>query len=324
MQKTHPKRVTPSTGRLARRRPIGLAALRGFESAARQLSFTLSAGELNLTQSSISRQVGALERQIGKPLFLRGTRRLQLTAAGERLYAAVRSALAGIDRTVDEIRGLDATPRVTVTTYASFASLWLVPRLADFQRAHPEIEMRIDASDRFVDLAAAGVDIALRWCQPDSAPADGIHLLDEEVTPALAPALLERSGVRLAAPRDLLRLPLLELDDGLPTGAASSWQRWLEFAGVGSTAAAGRLFFNYVDQSVQAAVRGQGVVLGRSLLVDDLIASGTLVAPFARLRLATRSAYYLVDNPDSRDKPAVAAFRDWLLAQFRRVPRRSG
>lgn len=323
MRKTHPKGATPAALRAAaRRRPIGLAPLRGFVAAARHLSFTLAAGELHLTQSSISRQIAALERQVGKPLFVRGTRALRLTEAGERLYQAARTALATVDRAVDDIRGIDAMPRVTVTTYASFASLWLVPRLAAFQREHPEIEIRIDAGDRFVDLAAAGVDIALRWCRPESAPRDGLRLLDEEITPALAPALLERSGAVLAQPADLLRLPLLELDDGLPTAHVSRWQRWFDYAGVPAATPAGRLFFTYVDQSVQAAVRGQGAVLARTPFLDDLVASGALVTPFARLRLATGSSYFLVENPATRERPAVAAFRDWVLAEFRRGPQR--
>lgn len=327
MRKMHPKGATPAAARAAaRRRPVGLAPLRGFAAAARQLSFTLAAGELHLTQSSISRQIAALERQVGKPLFVRGTRALQLTEDGARLYAATRTALAAVDRAVDEIRGVDAAPRVTVATYASFASLWLVPRLAAFQREHPEIEIRVDAGDRFVDLGAAGVDLALRRCRPEAAPRDGLrdglrlHL--EEMTPALEPALLERSGVALEQPADLPRLPLLELGDGLPTADVSRWQRWFDFAGVASAAPAGRLYFTYIDQSVRAAVRGQGVVLARSPFLDDLLGSGTLVAPFARLRMPTGAAYYLVENPARRERPAVVAFRDWVLAEFRRGPQR--
>ncbi|HEU0202802.1 MAG TPA: LysR family transcriptional regulator, partial [Burkholderiaceae bacterium] len=127
------------------------------------MSFTAAANELNLTQSSVSRQVATLEREVGKPLFVRKTRALELTSDGERLLRAVRQALAAIDRTVDEVRGLGGPPRVSITTYASFASLWLVPRLAAFQRAHPEIEIRIDAADRRIDLEAEGMDLAIRW-----------------------------------------------------------------------------------------------------------------------------------------------------------------
>src|SRR5574340_211157 len=145
-----------------RRRPVGLASLRGFEAAARLLSFTRAADELALTQSAISRQIGTLERQVGKPLFVRGTRSLALTSAGVRLHAVVARVLADLDRCVDDLRGVDRPPRVSLTTYASFASLWLVPRLASFQHANPRIEIRIDASDRPIDLEAEAIDVAIR------------------------------------------------------------------------------------------------------------------------------------------------------------------
>lgn len=309
-----------------RRRPIALAALRGFEAAARLLSFTRAATELNLTQSSVSRQVAALERQVGKKLFVRRTRALALTGAGEQLARVVRQALTAIDRTVDEVRGTGGPPRVSLTTYASFASLWLVPRLAAFQRAHPGIEIRIDASDRFVDIEAEGMDFALRRSLPRLAPEGAVELLAEEIAPALSRALLERSGVTLQAPADLLRLPLLEVDDGTPVSSASGWSRWFEFAGVPPEAqrstGAGKLYFTFIDQTVQAAVRGQGVVLGRQPFLDDLLAAGQLIAPFPRLRLRTGYAYYLIENRERRELPHVARFRDWVLEEFARGPRR--
>lgn len=305
-----------------RRRPIALAALRGFEASARLLSFTLAAQELSLTQSSISRQVAALERQLGRPLFVRRTRALELTAAGNRLLQAVQHSLRQLDRTVDEIRGDGRHSRITLATWASFASLWLVPRLAAFQREHPDIEIRIDASDRFVDLEAEDVDLAVRWTRPGSVPAGAVQLLEEDVTPAIAPLLLERSGLHLREPRDLFQLPLLELDDAMPTSAASAWSRWFEFAGVRAAAPAPRLLFTFIDQSVQAAVRGQGVVLGRSPFLDDLTASGDLVTPFPKLRMPTGYRYWLIERAQSRDAPQVAAFRNWMQAEFERGPER--
>jgi DNA-binding transcriptional LysR family regulator len=308
-----------------RRRPVALAGLRGFDAAARHLSFTLAAEELALTQSSVSRQVAALERQVGTALFVRKTRALALTAAGARLHAAVAQALAGIDRGVAEIRGTAHAPRVSLTTYASFASLWLVPRLASFQRAHPRIEIRIDASDRQVDLQAEGLDVAIRRCRPPQVAGlpEVTPLHDEVVLPALNPQLLERQRMSLAGPADLLRLPLIDLDDPGPSSHASSWARWFEHAGVRSSQPeAGRLTFGFVDQAVQAAVRGQGVVLGRSPLLDESLATGQLSAPFPELRLATGFRYYLLVNPDRAKSPEVAAFARWLVEEFERGPQR--
>lgn len=312
--------------RTARRRPIPAGALRGFEASGRLLSFTEAAAELNLTQSSISRQVAALERQVGKKLFARKTRALALTSAGDQLLRVVRQSLAAIDRSVDEIRGTGGPPRVAVTTYASFASLWLVPRLAAFQRAHPQIEIRIDAVDRAVDLEAEGIDVALRWCRPQSAPAHALLLVEEAVTPAVSPDLLERSGVVLSKPADLLQLPLLEMDTQTPTSISSSWSRWFESVDVPpdqQRPAAGKLYFTFVDQSVQAAVRGQGVVLGRSPFLEDLLAAGQLVTPFPTLRMLTGYCYFLIENRERSELAHVAAFRSWLNEEVRRGPTRA-
>jgi len=311
-------RAMKSSRPAGRQRPIALGALRGFEASARRLSFTLAAAELNLTQSSVSRQVAELERQIGTALFARQTRSLALTAAGHRLFQATQQALKQIDRAVEDIRGPRNAARVTITTYASFASLWLVPRLAIFQREHPQIELRIDASDRFIDIDVEGVDIAVRWTRAASLPSGAAPLHDEEVLPALSPLLLERSGLALKRPRDLFHLPLLELDESMPTSASSAWPRWFEFAGVRAAPPAPRLMFTFIDQSVQAAVRGQGVVLTRTPFVDDLVASGDLIAPFPKLRMPTGYQYALIANVNTRETAHVSAFCNWIRAEFAR------
>jgi len=313
----------PSSAR--RRRPIGLAALRGFECAARRLSFTLAAAELALTQSSISRQISSLERQVGKALFVRKTRALALTPAGARLLAVVAPALGQVDRAVDEIRGLHQVPRVSLTTYASFASLWLVPRLAEFQRDHPGVEIRIDANDRRVDLAAEGIDIAVRRCPPaHMADTEGARLLCEErVMPALSPNLYERERARLREPVDLKHLTLIDLADPLPAARASTWQRWFESNGLPpDPGSGGRMSFSFIDQAVQSAVRGQGVVLGRTPFLADSVADGLLTAPFPDLAMPTGYSYYLIVNPERAEVPDVADFAHWLIAEFERGPRR--
>jgi LysR family glycine cleavage system transcriptional activator len=311
--------ASPRAPGARRRRPIQLASLRGFEAASRRLSFTEAAAELNLTQSSVSRQVAALERQIGRPLFVRRTRELQLTAAGAQLQSAVRQALAAIDQSVDEIRGAAGGRRMTVTTYASFASLWLVPRLAVFQRRFPEIEIRIDASDRMLDLAAEDIDVAIRWVPSNAMPAGATLLIDDVAAPAISPRLLAGSPCRV--PADLARWPLLDLDDSIPGTRRLNWSTWFEFAGAGTVeAAAGRLVFSFVDQAVQAAIRGQGVALVRSPFLQDSIAGGDLMMPFPKLRMPVGYRHVLVVNQARARRPHVDAFRAWLLEQFQQVP----
>ncbi len=305
------------------RRPIGLAPLRGFDAAARRLSFTLAAEELSLTQSSISRQIAALERQVGKALFVRRTRALELTAAGLHLQRAVGQALSTLDQSVDEIRGRGIERRVTLTTYASFASLWLAPRLAQFQRDHPGIEIRLDASDRTVDLQAEDVDLAVRWMSPGPLPPEATLLVEDVVAPAISPRLLPAAP--LASPAELARWPLLDLDDSVRGAQHLSWATWFDYAGAGRVEPnAGRLVFSFVDQAVHAAVRGQGVALVRSPFLQDYIASGDLVMPFPGLRMPTGFRHVLVRHPQARRRPHVAAFLDWLLEQFRQAPQLEG
>lgn len=316
------RRTGPPAVPHRRSRPIGLAGVRGFEAAARHLSFTLAAQELHLTQSSISRQVAALEREVGRPLFARRTRALELTPAGERLHAAVRAGLAGIDRAVAQVRGIGVQPRVTVTTYASFASLWLGPRLAAFQRAHPGIDIRIDASDRMVDLEAEDVDLAIRWTRAAQMPAAAEPLLDEEINAAVSPRVLDALGAPLGSPEALAALPLIEPDDSMPSARYSNFDAWCEAAGIAPLDPPGRLYFTYVDQAVQAAVRGQGAAIVRTPFLDELVATGDLVVPFPHLRMKTGFRYYLLANPKRAALPQVAAFREWLVEAFRRGPAR--
>ena len=303
----------------SRRRPIGLAALRGFESAARLLSFTAAAAELNLTQSSISRQIATLERQVGKALFVRRTRALLLTPAGQELQQAVQQALAGIDRSVESIRGVGVAQRVTLSTYASFASLWLVPRLALFQQQHPGIEIRLDASDRVVDLQVEDVDVAIRWVPTGRLPAHATLLIDDVLAPAISPRLLQ--GRTLRQPTELAQWPLLDLNDDVPGAKRLNWDTWFHFAHAGPVVPrAGRLVFNFVDQAVQAAVRGQGVALVRSPFLQDCLASGDLVMPFPGLRMPAGYRHVLVLSPEVAHRPHVAEFVAWLGEQFQQAP----
>jgi LysR family glycine cleavage system transcriptional activator len=309
--------MNPSSGK---RRPVGLAALRGFESAARQLSFTAAAAELNLTQSSISRQIATLERQVGKALFVRKTRALLLTPAGLQLQQAVRQALHTIDRSVDGIRGVSGGQRVTLSTYASFASLWLAPRLALFQQQHPGIDIRLDASDRVVDLQAEDVDVAIRWVPTGKLSPNATLLIDDVLAPALSPRLLQ--GRRLRKPAELVQWPLLDLDDSVPGALRLNWNTWFDFAGAGAVQpTAGQLVFNFVDQAVQAAVRGQGVALVRSPFLQDCLASGDLVMPFPELRMPAGYRHVLLLNPEVARRPHVQEFANWLSGQFEQAPR---
>jgi DNA-binding transcriptional LysR family regulator len=293
-------------------RPLpALDLVRGFDAAARHLSFTKAATELFLTQSAISRQVKALEEQLGVALFQRRHRALVLTEAGRHFHQAASDALRLLQDAVVRVRG-GGGRRLTLSTTIGFASLWLIPRLNDFRTHHPDIDIRIDANNRLIDLAREEVDVAIRYCTPELAPAGARRLFGEQVIVVCNPRLTDAPG--LAAPADLARHVLLHYDR--PDGVAPwlSWEVWLEVQGVPGLKPASSMTFSAIDHLMQAALDGQGVALATTPLVRRLIADGKLVAPLKAATGTTR-AYYLVAEPRAAARPCVRQFTDWMLKQ---------
>ncbi len=295
---------------MARELP-GLDLLKGFEAAARHLSFTKAGGELFLTQSAISRQVQALEEQLGVKLFQRRTRALLLTDEGQRYYKAVRAALDDLRAATASVRKDAGAAVLTVSTTVTFASLWLVPQLAGFQSAQPGVQVRLVAENRLQDLDRERIDIAVRYCPPAMAGRGATKLFGERVLPVVSPRVAAR--LKLERPEDLARAVLLEYD-GVPHTVWLTWPVWFETMKVPMPRPAGTLQFTQYHQIIQAAVAGQGVALGRVPLVDQLLRTKELVAPFGRTRTtaAESRAYYVVVNPRAAGRPEAQAFAGWL------------
>jgi len=295
--------------------PASLDLLRGFEAAARLLSFTAAAAELHLTQSAVSRQVQQLEEQLGVKLFERRTRALLLTEAGERYYREVSKALALLREATSAVR-VQSTPVVRVATTVTFASMWLVPRLAQFQAEHGDIAVHVVADNTMRDLERHGHDASIRYCPQETAGPDAICLFGEEVAPVASPALLKGRNIR--TPEDLLQLPLLDIDDPNSATIWLSWKVWCEAMKLERPRASRGLTFSHYDQIMQAAIAGQGVALGRFPLVDPLLADRRLVKPLKDKRFATRShrAYWLLVSPAAQ-REEVKVFTDWIRAQAR-------
>ena len=304
----------------SQRRPLSLDGLRAFEAVARRLSFSAAADELHLTQSAISRQIKALETELGAALFNRGTRKVELTAAGVLLRQAVLPALDGIDRSVRQIRVAQGRRAVSVSTFASFATLWLLPRLAGFQQQHPDIDIRISATDHRVDMDDPEVDVALRYDDPAAVPPEAEPMFGELLTPAASPWLVQQTQTGqtppLRTPADLAGHALLEEDDHHPSAANLSWLRWLSLQGLAGLAPRRWVYLNYTHQQVQAALAGQGVALARMAMVHDQLARGELVEPFgAAGRVAAPFSYWLIALPGARLRPELRAFLSWVRGE---------
>ena len=298
-----------------------LDLLRGFEAAARHLNFTRAADELFITQSAVSRQIKALEERLGVTLFLRQPKSLRLTQPGERLYRAVSSALRQVTEAMEGLSRRAGPSVVTVTSTLGFCALWLVPRLSSFQKSFPEAEVRIAASDRILNLDRERIDVSIRYCPPQTAPKDAVWLFNEELLPVCSPSLLDSPARPLREPVDLRQHVLLHLDDPDNPSPWLSWSHWLETAGVPGLKPAGSLAFNYYDQVVRAALAGQGVALGRSPLVQDLLQDGSLVVPLVA-RAATDRGYWVVQAASARGRPEVERFVRWIGTEAQAQPLR--
>jgi LysR family transcriptional regulator, glycine cleavage system transcriptional activator len=288
--------------------PLDLLA--SFEASARHLSFTKAAAERFVTQSAMSRQMRALEDDLGTALFRRRHRALVLTEAGTRLFAVCTTVLAQLRGTVRELRAPSQREVLALTTTPGLASFWLIPRLPTFTRAHPGIDVRLDASFDLRQLAAEGFDLAIRYGRPEKVA--GQRLFGETVVPVCSPKLLKR--LPLARPEDLARHTLLQLEPGATGGMPVEWEPWLQAIGLPTLEPASRLSLSGYNELVAAAVAGHGVALGRRPLVDALLREGKLVAPLPRTLVTPRS-YVLVVDPAARARPAVRALEAWLLEQ---------
>ncbi|CAM3937705.1 LysR substrate-binding domain-containing protein [Roseateles saccharophilus] len=303
-----------------RQRPLSIGPLRAFEAIARLLSFRAAAEELSLTQSAVSRQIQALEDEIGCTLFVRGTRKVELSSDGAQLLPTAIAVLSRLDQTVRQIRRSRGRSVVNVTTFASFASLWLIPRLCQFQKNFPDIDIRVSALDRIADLDDGEHDLALRYASAAELDMPAELMFEETVSPVFSPWYAEstRNGrlPPLRQPADLAAHALTEEDDPRPSASYLSWRRWLTSQGQPELEPLRWMYFNFTYQQIQAALAGQGVALARLPMVHEQLQSGELVEPFGKAgRLGSPFSYWLINGPNAARRPEVKQFADWVREQ---------
>jgi LysR family transcriptional regulator, glycine cleavage system transcriptional activator len=284
-----------------------LNGLRAFEAAARHLSFTRAADELNVTQTAISHQIRRLEAQLGLKLFVRRNRTLALTREAESYLPAVRAAFEDLRRATQRLKRPRRDGLLTLSTLASLAAKWLLPRVVAFQEAHPGVEVRVSASTHLVDFQREEIDMAVRYGRGDWPGLRAHWLMAEDIFPVCSPALL-KGRHPLKRPEDLAHHTLLHA-----TLSREDWQLWLTAADLPTELAQRRgLTFDQSFMCIQAAIEGLGVALGRSAFVEADIAQGRLVVPFDVV-LPAEAGFYIVAPEETADDPKIALFRDWLI-----------
>jgi LysR family transcriptional regulator, glycine cleavage system transcriptional activator len=286
-----------------------LNGLRAFEAAARHLSFTNAASELNVTQTAISHQIRRLEQELGIRLFIRQNRALALTPEARDYLPGVRAAFNDLRLATDRLLRKDGDHVLTVSTLASLAAKWLLPRLSAFQEAHPDIDVHITTSTALVDFRTGDVDAAIRYGRGHWPGLRADWLMADELFPVCSPALL--AGNRpLRTPEDLRDHVLLHTSNA----NSDDWRLWLTAAGLPTNLSTHPgVTFDLIFMTVQAAIDGIGVAMGRTSYVEADIAKGRLLVPF-KITLPADAGFYLVSPEAGADSPKLRAFRQWLIA----------
>lgn len=293
---------------LVRLAPLDL--IRGFVAVGRRMSVTLAAEDLCLTQSAVSRQIHSLEDALGVPLFHRGYRSISFTQAGERLFRTADSVVRQLQDTFETIMRPAERQPVTITASIGATALWLLPRLSELQRRYPELDVRVAANDKLLDLRTEGIDLALRYASVANPPRGATRLFDDTIVAVAHPSLaLDRLdadalGRHALLEFDALRRPL------------ARWSDHLAALGLSEAPPRGILHFDQYDQVVQAALAGQGIALGTLDLVQPLLDEGSLVALTADQNHAGGYAYWIVQG-DALARQEVRDVAQWLAEQAR-------
>lgn len=289
-----------------------LPSLQAFEAVARRRSFALAAGELNLTPSAVSHQIAKLEGFLGVKLFDRSSQGVKLSTAGEAYLRRVAGALGAIGAATDDVRQ-GVRNSLYVHTSPSFASLWLLPRLADFAQAHPGISLFLSASPTHSDFVLGQVDLDVRYGLPQWPQLVVQPLFEEHILPLASPAFIARQGLR--TPADLLQAPLIQ-----STVSVVQWADWLGARDVARAPDRFALRFDRAQLALDAAVQGLGVALESATIGGQHLQAGRLAAVFDPSWSIRVQVHFLVYPARHAKRPEVEAFSNWLLAQTGAAP----
>lgn len=287
-----------------------LTALMVFEAAARLSSFTKAAEELGITQAAVSRQIHLLEEDFGFPLFVRLHRKVLLTDKGKALSNSASSAFSLMAETVAELRRGGASADLTISATVALSHFWLVPKISDFSRQHPDINLRIVTQDDMPDLERGEMDVAIRFGNGMWPDGHAEALFEDEIFPVCSPDFARSIG-RIETPADLIGHPLISNDTADPMW--TGWNEWLSAFSVVVPRKIPGLRCSFYTEAIYAALNGQGIALGWKHLVQDLLDQNRLIR-LTDMAIKPRGAYFAVVPTRRRDKEAVGLFRSWLSA----------
>ncbi len=287
------------------KKPLPLTAIRTFEIAARRLSFKTTAEDLGVTPTAVSHQIRHLEELCGAKLFLRGSKGVTLTSQGRKFANEVHPAIEQLEMAYRSLTRTTRRSSLILGAGPILASRWLAPRLSAFAAQHPDIDLQLLNSPTEIWRRAAEFDVAIAWGEGNWHGLEAEKLLDVRLAPVLTPKLAGEIGP-LAAPRDILRAPLLHHRD------QTEWANWLQKAGIDDPAPMGTQFEDS-NVLVQASLSGSGAMLGVVDFLSDDISAGRLVKPF-EIELTPKSAYFMVSLP-GRASARMSALKDWLRGQ---------
>ncbi len=287
-----------------------LTALRAFDAAARHMSFADAAAELNVTPAALSFQIKSLEEHLGTAVFHRLNRAVELTEAGRALAPGVADGFAALTQAWRSTQRLSDNKTLTVTAGPAFTSKWLAPRLYDFARSHPEIELRFSATLRLIDFDRDEVDVAIRFGLGDDAGYYSEPLIREWLTPMMTPEL----AAQFPTPQSLSKALLIHDESIAFFKQPTDWAAWCKAAGVAFDTSHGPRF-SQADHALDAAISGAGVVLGRVSLATRALEQGRLVAPYDT-GLLTAAHFRFICPKGMEKQPHVAAFRSWVMDEI--------
>ena len=288
-----------------------LNSLRAFEAVGRHLSFSKAANELNVTPGAISQQIRGLEEFLEIKLFKRRNRSIVLTDSGQVFLPLLSDGFSRIAEAVDSVRRSQGEEPLTITAAPSFTSKWLIPRLCKFQALHPEIDVRIDASSRLVDFVREDIDVGIRFGTGEIEGLDSNYLFSFDLIPVCSPDL-KHEGKAVHDLSDIRHHTLLHSQDTDFDPSFPDWAMWLATAGVDDVDASRGIFFSQGEMVIEAAIEGQGIALGASVMVAGALESGRLVQPF-ETRLPVRLSFHLITTRQKARSSKIGAFRQWIL-----------